>query len=347
MVQAFDVNNLTLMGERAVIAPEVRYRRWREPGFSVSDNGILLYQAGTAENRQFTWFDRQGNILKTIGPRNDFAAFNLSPDERYLAGWTDNDPATPSTTIWLMDLSRDGVVSRFSELGTAEAEFLPSWSPDNRELLFSRGDERRMRLLLRPLDGGAVRTVLDSDGPKFLTDWSSDGQSVAFNTQWPDYRDMHIWTMRLDGASIPRPLSNQPVPELGAYFYPARAGTGPRWIAYTSAETGRYEVYVRDFPSEGRRWTASTKGGWMPHWSRDGSEVFYLSLEGTLMSIPVHTGRTLELATPKVLFTTELRPTPIQTLMNQYAVSQDGQRFLLNTRIKEGSPATITAVSGW
>jgi len=204
-----------------------------------------------------------------------------------------------------------------------------------------------MRLLRRALNGGAVGTVLDSDGPKFLTDWSSDGQTIAFNTQWPDYRDMHIWTMRLDGASIPRPLSKQPVPELGAYFSPARAGMGPRWIAYTSAETGRYEVYVSDFPSEGRRWTASTKGGWMPHWSRDGSELFFLSLEGTLMLIPVHTGRALELGTPKVLFTTELRPTPIQTLTNQYAVSQDGQRFLLNTRIKEGSPATITAVSGW
>lgn len=347
MVQAFDVNNLILRGERTVVAPEVRYRRWREPGFSVSGNGILLYQAGTAENRQFTWFDRQGAILKTIGPRNDFAAFNLSPDERYLTGWTNNDPATPSTTNWLMDLSRDGAVSRLSELGTTGAEFLPLWSPDNRELLFSRGDERRMRLLRQALNGGAAGTVLDTDGPKFLTDWSSDGQTVAFNSQWPDYRDMRIWTMRLDGASIPRPLSKQPFPELGAYFSPARAGMGPRWIAYTSAETGRYEVYVRDFPSEGRRWTASTKGGWMPHWSRDGSELFYLSLDGTLMSIPVHTGRALELGTPKVLFTTELRPTPIQTIMNQYAVSQDGRRFLLNTRIKEGSPATITAVSGW
>jgi Tol biopolymer transport system component len=347
MVQPFDVRNLVLTGEKKVVAPEVRYLRWREPGFSVSGNGVLIYQAGTTENRRFTWFDRQGNLLETVGPHNNFAGFNLSPDERHLALWSDDDPATSSTTIWLMDLSRDGAVSRFSELGITGAEFLPVWSPDGRELLFSRGDERRMRLLRQSLHGGPVQTILDSDGPKFATDWSSDGQFLAFNTQWPDYHDMHTWTMRLDGGSAPQALSQHAFEELSTYFSPSARAKGPRWIAYTSAETGRYEVYVRDFPSGALRWTASTKGGWSPHWRSDGRELFYLTLEGILTAVPVHTGSTLELGAPQALFATELRPTPIQLLMNQYAVSQDGRRVLLNARIAEGSAATITAVVGW
>jgi Tol biopolymer transport system component len=347
MVQPFELSNLQLTGERTVVEPEVRYRRWREPGFSVSANGILLYQAGTAENHQFTWFDRRGNILKTVGPRNDFAAFNLSPDERSLALWSDNDPATSLPTVWLMDLLRDGAVSRFSELGVTAAEFLPVWSPDSRELLFSGGDERRMRLLRRPLNGGPVRTALDSDGPKFPTDWSSDGRFLAFSTQWPDYRDMHIWTMQLSDDGVARVFAQHSYGELSACFSPSEDRKGPRWIAYTSAETGREEVYVRDFPSGGRRWRASTRGGWMPHWSRDGRELFYLTLEGTLMSIPVHAGDALELGAPRPLFAAAVEALPLRTFMNQYAVSQDGQRFLFNVRIGEGSSTTITAALGW
>ncbi len=347
MHQPFDLNNLVLTGQRTIIAPEIRYRRWREPGFSLSDRGILLYQAGNSADRRFTWFDRQGTVLTTIGPPNAFSAFSLSPDEQHLTAWADNDPATTATTVWLMDLSRDGVLSRFSELGQAEAEFLPVWSPDSRELLFSRGDERRMRLLRRALNGGTTQTILDSDGPKFPTDWSSDARFVAFNTQWPDYRDMHIWTMQLNTSSAPQALAQHPYAELGASFSPAGSGEGPRWMAYTSAETGRDEVYVRDFSSAGRKWTASTTGGWMPHWSRDGHELFYLDLEGNLISVSVHAGHAPGLGAPRTLFASDLRPTPIQTLMNQYAVSRDGQRFLLNARTIEMSPATITAVSGW
>jgi Tol biopolymer transport system component len=108
--------------------------------------------------------------------------------------WTDNDPATSSRHHLA-----DGSFARcndfaLSELGTNGPEFLPVWSPDGRELLFSRGDERRMRLLRQALNGGTVQTVLDSDGPKFPSDWSSDGRFVAFSTQWPDYQDIHVWT---------------------------------------------------------------------------------------------------------------------------------------------------------
>ncbi len=347
IAEPFDLSNLALTGEPTVITPEVRYRRWREPGFSLSDSGILLYQAGSTADRRFTWFNRQGTVLTTIGSPNAFSAFSLSPDEQYITAWSDDDPATATTTVWLIGLSRDGALSRFSELGQGEAEFLPVWSRDSRELLFSRGDEHRMRLLRRALNGGTAQTILDSDGPKFLTDWSSDGRFIVFNTQWPDYRDMHIWTMQLNTGGAPHSFAQHPYAELGASFSPAGSGEGSHLMAYTSAETGRDEVYVRDLSSAGRKWTVSTSGGWMPHWSRDGHELFYLDLEGNLMSVSVHAGRAPALGAPHTLFATDLRPTPIQTLMNQYAVSRDGQHFLLNTRTPESSPATITAVSGW
>jgi Tol biopolymer transport system component len=347
MGQPFELAKLTFTGERTVLAPEVRYRRWREPGFSASATGILLYRPGSAEDRRFTWFDRQGKALQAIGARNSFAAFNLSPDGRYLSLWSDNDPATSLATNWLMDLSRDGSLSRFSDLGIPGPEFLPVWSPDAREVLFSRGDERHMRLLRRPLNGNGVQTVLDSDGPKFPSDWSPDGRFLLFSTQWPDYHDMHIWEMQLESTAAPRPLAQHPYAELSAFFSPADGANGPRWIAYTSAETGRSEVYVQAFPNGERRSPVSTNGGWLPHWSHDGRELFYIALDGTLMSLTVHPGDGLQLGAPRALFATGLRPTPNQMLMNQYAVSQDGQRFLLNAPLPEDAAASLTAAAGW
>jgi Tol biopolymer transport system component len=192
-----------------------------------------------------------------------------------------------------------------------------------------------------------VKTVLDTDGPKFPADWSSDGRFLAFNSQWPEYRDMHLWMMQIDDAKAPRPLSQHPYSELAASFSPAEKGKPPRWIAYTSEETGRDEVYIRDVPSGRLRWTVSTHGGWMPHWRRDGRELFYLTLEGTLMSVAVHDRGTVELGAPEPLFDTGLRPAPMRMLMNQYAVSADGKRFLLNQRIANAPAPALTAVVGW
>src|SRR4029077_3375401 len=145
MAQPFDSPRLELSGERTVVVPEVRHRRWQQSSFSVSGNGMMFYQG--AEHQQFSWFDRQGKLLATVGPHNDCLSFALSPDERYVALHRQDDPATVLPTIWVMDLLREGAVFRFTDLGAAKAEFTPVWSPNSNEILFSRGDDRGMHLM--------------------------------------------------------------------------------------------------------------------------------------------------------------------------------------------------------
>jgi hypothetical protein len=292
---------------------------------------------------------RQGRVLQEIGPRNNFMGFNLSPDDVHVAVVRGDDPATVMPTIWTMDLSREGAVSRFSETGADEADFSPVWSPDGRELLFSRGTDRRMRLLIEASSGGLAKAAIDTDGPKFPTDWSSDGRFVTYGSQWPDYRNMHTWTLQVSGsdeAEAPRAFLRHSYDDLDAYFSPADKGNGPHWIAYTSDETGRDEVYVRDFPAGVRKWRLSAEGGWLPHWRRDGRELFCLALDGTLMAVGVRPGAKLEPQNPRPLFQTDLRLSPLN-VMNQYAVTLDGQRFLLNQRVPETLPGPITAVVPW
>jgi Tol biopolymer transport system component len=356
MVQPFDWRCLELGGEPTVLAPDVRYRRWHQARFSVSSNGVLLYQSGRSERQQFGWFDRQGKMLEAIGPRNDYIAFTLSPDERYVAFYRDDDPATVCPTIWVMDLERGGAVFRFTDTGVGEPEFTPVWSADGRELLFSRGNDRRMQLMLRALNGGVAKCILDTDGPKFPSDWSSDGRFIAWNSQVPDYQYMHVWVAALralgqEGAEAldgPRSLLQHAHTEASACFSPTDDGGETQWIAYMSTETGRSEVYVGDFSEGHQKWQVSNQGGLLPRWRRDGRELFYLAPDGTLMAVPVNLGVTSEFGVPRALFATRALFTPEhRTWMNQYAVARDGQRFLLNRSASERTPSSITAVIPW
>jgi eukaryotic-like serine/threonine-protein kinase len=349
MAQAFDSQRLELSGERRVVVPQIRHRRWRQSTFSVSSNGVLLYQ--DAEYQQFSWFDRQGKLLAAIGPHNDCLSFTLSADERYLALHRHDDPDTVLPTIWAMDLLRESAVFRFTDADVAQPELSPVWAPDSREILFSRGDERRMRLFRQAVSGGMAKCVLDTEGPKFPSDWSSDGQFIAYTSQVPDYRNLHTWIVALSGREEigkPYPFLQHSYQEFSAQFSPTDGGEAPRWLAYTSNETGRYEVYVRDFPDGRNKWQVSSQGGLQPHWRRDGRELFYLTLDGTLMSVAVNPGPDFEFGASQPLFTTGLRFLTQYTIwMNQYAVSRDGQRFLLNRSLPQAAHDPITAVIPW
>lgn len=349
MAQPFDVRRFEVTGERTVIEAQVRYHRWQKASFSVSSTGVLLYQSGSAETQQFAWFDRQGKVLSTIGPSNDYGSFSLSPDEKRVAIQRYDDPDTAMPTIWMMDLSRQGATSRVDSPEVGEADFGPVWSHDGSQVIFSRGDDQAMRLLRQPLNGGTARIVLDTKGPKFPTDWSSDGRFVAYNSQWPDYQYQHAWIATVNSSSAreqPAPLFRHSNEEGSAYFSPASVGQGPLWIAYASDETGRSEVYVRETPPGTRKWQVSSQGGLLPHWRRDGRELFYLALDGTLMAVSVRRGSTFQYGAPQALFKTGFRPTLLNIWQNQYSVSADGQKFLLDPPTESG-PRAITAVIPW
>lgn len=350
MAQPFDARRLQVSGERTVITSQIRYQRWQKASFSVSRDGVLLYEGGSAENRQFAWFDRQGKLLATFGPRNIYAAFALSPDEKRLTIQRYDDPDTVLPTIWIMDLDREGVTFRLSETGVPEAEFGAVWSADSSQVAFSFGDDQAMRLLRRPLAGGAPELLLDTPGPKFPTDWSSDGRFLAYNSQWPDYQYQHAWIVPIGPSQPreqPRPFFQHSYAEESASFSPASVGQGPLWIAYKSDETGREEVYVREMPPGTRKWQVSNQGGFLPHWRRDGRELFYISPDGTLMSVAVNGGATVRFGPPQALFNTGIRRTAFNRFMNQYAVSGSGQRFLLDRQLPNAGSGAITAVVPW
>ena len=171
-----------------------------------------------------------------------------------------------------------------------------------------------------------------------LNDWSRDGKTIVYV---PDYRQADLWLLPMQGDPKPAAYLQSPFGEYNAQFSP-----DGRWMAYTSDESGREEVYVQAVPATGAKWPISTAGGSRARWRRDGKELFYLALDQRLMSVAVKAGPSFEAGIPQPLFQTSIT-SAVQPHQFFYTPSPDGQKFLLTVPTGDAAPAPITVVLNW
>ena len=167
---------------------------------------------------------------------------------------------------------------------------------------------------------------------------------MLFNSQDPK-RSFDIWALPLNGDGKPFPVVETNFDDQNGQFAP-----DGKWIAYQSDDSGRVEIYVQPFPGPGSKWSISTNGGSQVRWRRDGKELFYVTLEGRLMAVPIQVASDTgapEVGTPVTLFAPPLGAAVQQAdYRHQYMVSPDGQRFLVAT-VTEGATAPITVILNW
>jgi dipeptidyl aminopeptidase/acylaminoacyl peptidase len=320
------------------VVPQVFYRRGRAD-FSVAENGTLIYRPSNRKDRQLAWYDRTGRLIEKIGDPNDYHALRLSPDDQRIA-FVDEEPDWTSV-VWLMDLA----TKRVSRVANPGHEcFFPVWSPDGKELIYASGNVQGMKLLRQSVTRTAPVTILDTPGPKFPSDWSADGRFLMYFTPWPDFVRLKTALFEVKTASY-RTVIESRYNETEAVFSPE--STRQRWIAYTSTETGRSEVYVRSFPDLNQRLQISNGGGWQPLWRKDGRELFYLSPDGIIMAVGVTASNDFRADPPRPLFRTSIPPYPGRPELpaKSYAVTQAGQLFLVNEVIDEASRNTISVIT--
>jgi serine/threonine protein kinase len=336
VAQPFDPTRLRVTGEPIPIAEQVERTVGTFRGaFSISRTGVLAYRP--IGETGLAWYDRAGRQLQQIDPLGHYSNPALSPDEQRLAvGRLDFE--TGASDIWVMDLARGGLASRVTF--DAAAEEMPIWRPDGSRLVF----RTPTGLHERASSGSGNPELLLSTGPAigYAQDWSHDGAALIYHRLGRE-TGLDIWMLPIVGSRTPVPLLHTPFQE--GY---ARLSPDGRWMAYVSDESGRFEVYVRAFPSgEGPR-QISNSGGLEPAWSGDGSELFYLAPDRKLMSVAVRAGSTFDAEQPTRLFETRMSVVfnPTYT-RNQYAVSRDGQRLLINQTIPAAPPSPITVVVNW
>ena len=152
-------------------------------------------------------------------------------------------------------------------------------------------------------------------------------------------RDFDIGVKDLRGDAEPELLLSTEFSERTPHFSP-----DARWFAYSTDETGQSEIFVRRFPMTDEKWRISNSGGQQPLWSRDGKEIFFVALNGRLMAVPVTTGSSFSAGPPQPLFRTSVTLTGVS---RQYAVSADGQRFLMVVPTQDFDSERFRVLLNW
>ncbi len=338
VAHAFDSDRLVLSGEPSPIATDVQIggSSGRLGAFAVAETGVLLHQAGASDVRtQLTWINRDGKAVAVLGEPADYDAIEISPAGTQAAVTVAVSGSNAIRDIWLFDLRR-GIRTRVTN--DTAAELTAAWSPDGRYLVFGSGS----RIMRRAVDGSRPSELLfEADTNLFPYSWASDGRFVLFNGTGivkAVSSTCDIGVLPIEPPGPPQPMMRVPSCEARGRFSP-----DGRWVAYSSGESGRAEVYVVAFPDANRRQQVSVAGGDWPRWSRNGREIYYLAPDGGLMAVPVtSSGSQLRLGDAERLFDSGVR-----TLRYGYDVSPDGQRFLVNRLLEGSSLSPITAVINW
>lgn len=312
VAQEFDPGRRELRGERVTIASDVGRDPFGFLHFSASDAGLLVAQAAGSVT-QLQWFDRSGAPGK-VEVTGDFASLTLSGDRRFAA--LHRRGADGNSDVWTYEFDR-GVLSRISTSPLEDS--FPLWTHDRASMVFSRMTATGSQIIETAADGSRERVLFDSPTKFLVDDIDRDGNIVVENLGVRGGPDLFVLRR---GATSVETMVQTPFREEDGQLSPDGG-----WLAYGSDQSGRTEVYVQPFGHPGPRLQVSTAGGETPRWRRDGRELYFVGPEGTITATQVTTsGSTLGLSTPTPLFKVDVLGSGGQ----QYEVSPDGQRFLVN-----------------
>jgi hypothetical protein len=338
MAVPFDLSSLKKTGDPIrVVEPLSGDAGSSFASLSGSSSGALLYTQGEARGFVLTWFDRGGRPSGAVGQPGQYTNAALSPDaSRLVVSLTAGTPA--NRDIWVLDAA-NGNASRVTTDSGVDAS--PLWSRNADAVVFSSQRGAPYQMFRRALVAGASdELLLKSEVATIATDWSRDGRYVAY-TRGTAATGLDVWALPLDGAGEPFPVAQGPGADDNAVFSP-----DGRWLAYQSNESGRNEISVRRFASpmpQAATIPISQAGGTQPIWRPDGTELFFLAPDGSVMAAAVRvTTSGLAADAPRKLFSASMS----LVIRRAYDVSADGQRFLipvLDSRVRQ----TMTVVPDW
>jgi Tol biopolymer transport system component len=339
VAQALDARTLEPSGEAVPLGLHVSASSAMNLPVSASDRGVLATWDSVGGLSELVWFDRKGARLGIAGPVDRsidrYVDFRLAPDEKRLA-LSRVDPATNTPDLAILDLERGALTALTS---SPQTDATPVWSPDGKRLVFRSNRRGLHDLFVRPAHGGGDDHLLHSFGSgMYPTDWSADGGSILFHTLDPSTKH-DIWSLDpVRGAS--QPLHRTLYDEAQGQLAP-----GGR-LAYTSDESGVFQVYVRVLGSAAGPINVSASGGFDPRWRADGRELFFVSPKGALMAADVPTEGALRATPARALFATAIQETS-PPYLSDFVVSKDGERFLIKVPTESGGAGPITVSLNW
>ena len=351
----FDVSRLEVTGPSASVGEDIAV----DPGegtaqIAISPDGTLAFVSGPAIRVPTTsviLLDRSGKESALPMPAGSYRAPRLSPDGRRLALV---QAMGVKTSIVVFDRKREVLSTLTPDAGRFIS---PVWSPDGRRIAFAHVSEADPVVSVKNSDGSGEIGVLTQRPPapalhaELPTTWSPDGGTIGYvvlyQTAESRFRTLlstDIWLQSLGGKKDARPWLETPYREYSAAFSP-----DGKWIAYTSDESGAFEVYVRPYPGPGASLKVSTSSGMELAWTRGGREIVYRTgARGeNFMSVEIQTAPELSAGPPRLLFTAELA-VGSRNNWGEFDVSADGNEIIGTRPVRvDEPPRDLNLVTGW
>jgi hypothetical protein len=350
MVVRFDLNKLEIVGQPVPAIANIEQalnttnslRDSAAGQFGISASGALVYATGGIlpdQENTLMLLDQKGNAEPVASFKAPFFAPRFSPDGQRIAYVS----MGMECQVWVLDLNR-GTASRLTSEGLSQ---FVAWTQDGRRVVFDWLKTGIPNIYWQAADASSpMERLTQSERRQFPASWTPDGEILAFLEQPEDTGaayDIQLFHVR----------DRRVTPFLNSHFneiYPEISPDG-HWIAYTSDESGRGEVYVQPFPGPGAKLQISNDGGAEPLWSRDGRELFYRTSyqerENRAFAVDVQTGPAFSAGKPRLLFTAQgySGMSPIRT----WDISPDGRRFLVvKMEERESRPVTeLVLVQNW
>lgn len=339
LAQAFNLSTLRLTGEPVALASDIHvFQPTGAADFSVSENGVLIYQPLSRRSR-IVWVDRSGRELEQVGPDGLTTTYvRASVDGRKVAASVHN-PQKTSNEIWVYDTQSK--VARVVAPGPGLMD-KAVWSPDGSRLIcgaaVGSGPRLRGRSLLEP----SQEERLPEADFQLPTDWSRDGRFILFQSENTIDGDIGVVDLKTTKLTW---LLKTPSHESNAVFSP-----DGKSIAFLSNDSGRLEAYVQRFTAggtpglSGDRLRVSGQGAQLIRWRGDGKEICYLGLDGILYSVPL--GRIEKFGAPRPLFRIPVTARAVLPAAFGFDVSSDGSRFLVPL-VREPLNSHLVVFQNW
>jgi serine/threonine-protein kinase len=285
--------------------------------------------------------DRVGKFTPLRETPGDYVRPAFSPDGKRLALQINDGKRAD---IWVYEWERDALTRlTFGD----DYNVSPVWTPDGQRIIYS-GVERRgeYELYWKRADGaGDAQRLTQTKTAKIYVSWRPDGKVLAFQ-QSNQGGHWYILTLTMEGSEESGWKPGEPKPFLLSVAFeqrePAFSPDG-RWLAYCSTESGAPEVYVTPFPGPGGKWQVSTGGGEFPKWSRNGKELFYRTLDNSIM-VAAYAGSGDSFSSDKPRLWSPGRFTEVAGNLN-FDVHPDDQRFAVMKAPAAAEAAPVNKVT--
>ena len=332
MAAAFDPERVEVTGGAVVVLESVRQgvnaenTAWNTMSgqFAFSPSGILVHVPGgvwSDRKHSLVWVDHEGVVQPLSTPPGAYYAPRLSPDGSrvVVSPWGFNHQ-----DIWVHDLAR-GTFSRLTFEDFLEG--YPTWTPDGDRITFTSDRSGRYDVYEIPADGSGFLEHPAALENAFPVSWSPNGGVLSCVRQTAERGQVSIWML---------PREGEPWPFIKSQFWESSPTFSPdgRWLAYTSQQSGRFEVYVTPYPGPGPRVQISSDGGVSPAWAPNGGELYFLGPHDTdgrvsMWVVDITMEPDLSVGDSRTLFKGHyLR----EVFTRSYDVAPDGKKFLMVAR---------------